>query len=230
MTLTREHALQALESAKLNIAYYGVSRGTKYELFEGTEQLDANQKQLCLAEAATRTFLYFLVARSPLYEEFEDLVWRHFLELSDLHKEIDSLIYCQEYPSAAFTKYYDFIRGMFEKSGKSRHEFYADMLFEAKIEVGPEDIAFGAVALAFREKAMVSMHREHLLVFYSVELLIRAHAAAHPRGSPLSDARLETFYKHFEAAIPVRNTFKAYTKDDSLFLYSAKHWLLPSID
>ncbi len=230
MAPKREHSLKAIENAGLEIKDSGLNRVTQLELFEHVGQLEPKQKQLCLAEAATRTFLNYLTSIRPLYPEFEDLIWQQFLSASDLQGEIESLLKAQKHFIAVPNKYYNFLRGMFEKSGKSRHNFYNDMLSEDKIEIGPEDIAFGSAAVAFAKRAMLSVHEEHLLVFYSVELLIRAHVTAHPRGSPMSRERLETFYRHFEAAIPLAEKFEKYTKDSSLFLYNAEHWLLPSID
>ncbi len=104
------------------------------------------------------------------------------------------------------------------------------MLIDAKTEEGPMRVGFGAPAVAFMKRVMPSVHREHLLVFYSVELFKRAHAIARPRGGPISEERLETFYQHFEASIPLVDKFERYTKDISLFLYSAERWLLPVID
>lgn len=79
------------------------------------------------------------------------------------------------------------------------------------------------------EKAMDKIHLEHLLAFYSGELLIRAHAATHPGGFPISDVELETFYRHFEAAIILASNFKKCTKNDAIFIRSAVHWRPPSI-
>ncbi len=114
-------------------------------------------------------------------------------------------------------------------SGKYPHELYNYMLSEAMINARPEAIAFGAVALAFLKGAMERMHLEQLFFFHSVELLMTAHAAVHSRGSPMTEERPETLYRHFEAAISLTTTFDMCTKDDSLLLYSAKHWLLPLI-
>ncbi len=219
-----------MERAQIKIERHGVSRDSEDDLFEKVDRLEPSQRQLCLAEAATRTFMSFLLTRHPLYPDFEEIVWQQFLSSKDLKDEIESLLTAQKHFIAVPNKYYDFVRGMFERSRKSRHEFYDDILSEARAEVDSEDISFGAAAMTFKKRTATSVHQENLLVFYSVELLIRAHATAHPRGSPISDARLETFYKHFEAAIPLAAKFEKYAKDDSLFLYSARHWLLPSID
>ncbi len=229
-TLTREHSLQAIESASLEVPGRGLTRATMEDFFESASQLDPNQRQLGLAEAATRTLLNFLEAKRPLYPEFESLVWQQFLKSDNLEAEIDSLLNSQERLNSVPREYYDFVRGMFGKSGKTRHEFYRAMLSEAAFAAMFDGISFGEAAISFLKKTKKSVHQEHLLVFYSVELLIRAYAAAYPGSSPISDERLETFYQHFEAAIPLPAKFERYTKEDTLFLYSARHWLLPAIN
>ncbi len=114
---------------------------------------------------------------------------------------------------------------MLKGSVKRHHVSHDDVLFDAKIALRPEGIAFGAVAMAFIEMVIMCIHLGHLIFFYSVELL-----TAQPRGCPISDGKLQKFHRYFEAAISFATTFKTYTKDDSLFLYSPKHWLLPSIN
>ncbi len=79
--------------------------------------------------------------------------------------------------------------------------------------------------MAFIEMMTICIHLEHLIVICPVEL-----PTADPRGSPMPNRSFETFYRHFEAAISFAATFETYTKDDSLFSYSAKHFLLPSIN
>ncbi len=104
------------------------------------------------------------------------------------------------------------------------------MLSEAGIMMSFENIAFGKFALSFLQEAQMSMHREHLIVYYSVELFIRAHAIAHRKSYPTSNERLDTFYGHFEAAIPLVAKFRKYSNDESLFVYSATHWFPPLIN
>ncbi len=230
MTLARERSLQEIGRMKVHIPEKSVSRATAGKLFEEANKLEPGQRQLCLAEAATRTFLHFLISKRPLYPEFEDLVWQQFLKSNDLQSEIEVLLNGEKSFAPIQQRYYSFTRGMFGKSGKTRQKFYSDMIAESGIVVGLSTIGFGEAAVSFLGLAMESMHPEHLLVFYSVELLIRAYAAAHPRSSPLSNEELEKFYRHFEDAIPLSSKFEEYTRDDSLFMYNAVHWLLPPID
>ncbi len=55
---------------------------------------------------------------------------------------------------------------MFGKSASPRRDFYDDMLFEVKIALRPEGIAFGAVAKAFVEMVIICIHLGHLIFFY----------------------------------------------------------------
>ncbi len=119
---------------------------------------------------------------------------------------------------------------MFAKSATTRHEFYYVMLKEARVEIEFDSIGFGASAAAFRRKAGMSMHREHLLVFYSVELFLKAYMELHPRDAPIADEKLELFYRHFEEAIPLSGKFEKYAKDDALFKFSASRKRLPFIN
>ncbi len=230
MVPTREEALKGLKGSFRDILESGVRVSNIGDFLESASYHDPPQEQLILAEAATRYVLDFLRIKGPLYPEFKSHLWQQFAESSNIKKELDYLVNSDDFHITIPKRYYDFIRGMFERSGKTRYEFYSEMLKEAGIIMEFDSISFGAAAMKFVGKAVTSVHREHLLVFYSVELLLRAHVAANPGGAPISDAKLETFYRHFEAATPLANKFKKYAEDDSLFVYSAKHWLLPSVD
>ncbi len=230
MALTRERALQALQCANIEIPSSGISRAVMRRVFSEASQLGPEDRQAVLAEVATRTFLQSLTSRQPLYSEFEESVWLHFSEVKNLEREIEALFNPEQSFIAAQRGYNEFLRSMFEKSAKTRKDFYGDMLYEADIAMEADGISFGSVSAKFGRAAMESVHQEHLLVFYSVELLIRAYATARPRSSPISDDKLETFYRHFEAAFPLAGKFEAYANDDSLFIYSATHWMLPLIN
>ncbi len=229
MALTREQSLQEIGRSKIEIPEEGVSYGNIQRLFMETSRLEPSQRQLSLAEAATRTFLSFLAFKRPLYPEFESLIWQQFLRSSNLQKEIELLLDSELSFAPAQQRYCLFIRGMFERSQKTRQQFYSDMIAEAGIPIGLNTIGFGEAAASFLKLAMKSMHREHLLVFCSVELLIRTYAAVRPGSPPLLDKELEAFYKHFEYAIPLITKFGKYTREDDIFTYSAVHWMLPSI-
>ncbi len=205
-------------STKFDYPSDEVSRATVGRIFEEASQLEPTQRQNSLAEAATRTLLRLLVSKRPLYQEFEGFVRQQFLKTSNLQGEIELLLSSDQSLIDTQHRYYSFIRGMFGRSGKTRQEFYTAMLAEAGIVMELGTIGFGEAAASFLKAAMNSVHLEHLLVFYSVELLIQAYAAANPGHSPLSDERVEAFYKYFEASIPlIDRKFRSYTKDLKAF-------------
>ncbi len=230
MVIEREQSRQALKSLGVGIDEGDISRTVMCELFDKVARLAPEKRQLVLAEAATLMCIYSLKSMSPLYSGFEHHVWQRFMEMDDLVARVDSFTRPGEMVVYAASLYYDFHRSMFTKSTKTRHEFYYDMLTEAKIAPEINSINFGTNAITFQRRAEESMHMEHLLVFYSVELFLKAHIALHPRDSPISDEQIEAFYKHFEAAIPLVDKFERYAKDDSLFKFSACRRMLPLIN
>lgn len=119
---------------------------------------------------------------------------------------------------------------MFSKSKKTRNAFYDDMLVEAGIERALGCFDFGESAIAFWDMATKSVHCDHLLVYYAVELYLKAYEAVNPKDIPIPDEKLETLYRHFEAKIPFHHLFEKYTKDDSYFKYNARRQQLPSMD
>ncbi len=74
------------------------------------------------------------------------------------------------------------------------------------------------------------MHTEHLLVFYSVELFFKACMEIHQSDAPISDEKLELFYRHFEEATPPFDKFEKYAEGDALFKFSASRKRLPFIN
>ncbi len=228
--VTRELSLQAFESAELNVAEGGLNYATLCQLMEKVQKFEPSHRQSILVEVATRMLLGLLFTERTIYPKFEEATWLRFSRASNLEEEIEALCNGRESSNIALSQYDAFVRGMFERSGKTRQEFYAEMLEEAGIVMDFDAIEFGAPAMAFKRKALMSVHREHLLVFYLVELLIRANTTVNPKSFTLADQKVEALYKHFEAAIPLPAKFEKGTKDDTLFLYSARHWLLPAID
>ncbi len=113
------------------------------------------------------------------------------------------------------------------QSNKTRNEFYDDMLAEAGIEIEIGDIKFGAKAIALHLKATTSMHREHLLVHYAVELYLKVYEAVNPRSSLISGEKLEMPHRHFESRIQLMASFYRHFKDDGHFKHCARHRALP---
>ncbi len=67
--------------------------------------------------------------------------------------------------------YFDFLRGMFTASEKTRSELYRSSPLEANIEPELNGAEFGNGIKVFYSGAIKSVHKEHLLVFYSAGLL-----------------------------------------------------------
>ncbi len=228
--VSRELAIQLLKREGIDLYDGGLGNTALGSLTNKTESLSDDDKQFALAEAMTKMCMYSLKLMSPLYPEFEDELWSAFSKMGDLESQMLSFGDLVRRTSYATAQYYAFLQGMFAKSGKTRHQFYQDMLAEAGIEIGFDSIEFGQTAIAFKKQAVASVHGEHLLVFYSVELFLRVYISLHPRDSPLADGNVEVFYRHFEAAIPLALKFERYTKDEGLFKFSASHKILPSIN
>ncbi len=151
-------------------------------------------------------------------------------EENDIEAKLRSILNIEKIVKEALENYHGYIRGMFASSKKTRDDFYDEMLIEAGIEKDLGCFDFGKKALDFWYKATASVHREHLLVHYAVELYPKAYGAVNPKNIPASDERLEMIYKHFEGQISFATVFEKYTKDDSYFNYSARHRSLPSMD
>ncbi len=186
--------------------------------------------RLVATELMTRLWLRLLTIGGTFYPDFEDHLWRQLYEENNMEAKLCSILNIEMSIDEVSERYYDYIRGMFAKSNKTREDFYDDMLIEAGIEKELGCFEFGKKAMDFWHKATESVHRDHLLVYYAVELYLQAYAAVNPKSVPISDENLETIYKHFEGRISFENTFEKYTKDDSHFKYSARRQLIPSMD
>ncbi len=197
------------------------------KLLDAVESLEASERRSALVEAATLMCTHALRPMNSLYSGFEDSLWAHFSEVNDIEGLIDAFKNHLERAAYATDQYHSFLRGMFDKSIKTRQKFYYEMLVDAGIEVEFGSIAFGESAIMFKRMAEKSVHMEHLLVFYSVELFLKVYISLHPKDSPLADEKIEMFYRHFEAAIPLIDRFQRYAKDDSLFTFSASRRMLP---
>ncbi len=228
--MTRELSKQALQRVGIEMHGGHVDRATVGKLLSDVEPLEMSEKQLVLAEAATLICIDSLKSMGPLYKGFEDHVWMTLSRTADLESLVDSFKSPTKRTMYTESLYYDFLKGMFARSARTRHEFYYEMLTEAGISIAFDSIEFGESAASFHEKAALSMHTEHLLVFYSVELFLKVHMELYPRDSPITEDRLEPFYRHFEQAFPLFGKFDEYTRSDELFKFSACRRRLPLIN
>ncbi len=228
--MPRALSLQALQRAGVKLDSNITRVGALGTLVARAKSLEKEDRQLVLSEVATHVCIRSLEDMGSLYEEFEHELWLSFMAMEDLEGQVASFISHVQRAAYAAAQYYAFLKGMFMKSGKTRHQFYYDMLTEAGIEMDFGSVDFGESAVMFYRQAIMSIHLEHLLAFYSVELFLKVYISLHPRDSPLSDAKVEAFYRHFEAAFPLTEKFGKYTKEGGLFKFSASHRLLPSIN
>ncbi len=107
---------------------------------------------------------------------------------------------------------------MFAKSGKQRKDFYREMLVEVGLCIDLSEVEFGEKAMRFYDEVMDSLHRDHLLVFYSVGLLLSVLLARSSGSSAqLADDNLEVIYQYFENSLPLGGKFLKYAKDDTFF-------------
>ncbi len=102
---------------------------------------------------------------------------------------------------------------MFARSGKARSAFYEELHVEDGLEVVLGNVQFGEGALTFKWKVERNVHREHLIVLYSVKLL-RACASLNP-GAPFPTKNVvESFYQYFEERIShLMERFDLYHRD-----------------
>ncbi len=104
--------------------------------------------------------------------------------------------------------YGHFLREMFVAFEGKRNEFYRSMLAEAGNKLELSGAEFGENAEAFYEVADDSAHKKHLLVFYSVGLLLNVFNARYP-GSDASATEEETemMCRYFEKNLPLGAKF-----------------------
>ncbi len=229
MPLTRQQSLQLLQDANVELPTIDIGGTTLRSFLCRAESLAPSERQLAFAETATRSCIQLLESLITLYPAFEEELWLSFSTAESLKSVMGSLLRPTTKVEYAMSKYHEYLRAMFKKSGKTRSQFYDEMLLEASIAIELGSIDFGPSASAFQEEALMSLHAEHLLVFYSVELFLKAYMAAHPKDTPMSDEKIEQVYRHFEAAIPLTEAFEEYAKEDGLFKFSAARRVLPLI-
>ncbi len=201
-SLTREQSLQAMKDANVTLPDCGVGRGEVLRVLAELGQLEPPHKRLVLAEFATRLWIKYLAPVHPLSPGFEEELWVQFSGDQKLEVVVPKLALYDEIAADSKKRYYEYVKGLLKKSGKTREEFYGEVLAESGVDLCAVD--FGEKALAFQMRAAESVHQEHLLVWYSVELLKRAHEELFGREAPMSDEVLASCYELFEEKIPLK--------------------------
>ncbi len=182
------------------------------------EELGPSQGQPVLAELATRLWLRPLAWKGPYYPEFEAFLWARLVDRSDLEEHIRSVMIGEGLEASVWQLYFEFLQGMFAASGKTRSKFYRDMLAEVGIEPNLLSVEYGDQARAFYRKVVGSVHMDHLLVFYSVGLLLKTMKMAYRKDTPFPKKELEVLYNYFEENLPLGGKFLDYSKNDSFFI------------
>ncbi len=230
MMVAREEAVEAARRANVDLADGDLSAAKVCGALRMAEELEPSQGQPIIAELATRLWLRPLAWKGPYYPEFEAFLWARLVDRSDLEEHIRSVMIGEGLEASVWQLYCEFLQGMFAASGKTRSKFYSDMLAEVGIRLGLMDVEYGDKAEAFYEKVMSSVHRDHLLVFYSVGLLLKTIMAGYPKDAPLPKRKvLEALYSYFEKNLPIRGKFLNYSKNDSFFKAGVKSGTLSEL-
>ncbi len=219
--VTRAEAVETLESTKPTFKKDGLRNREVREALEAAEQLAPSERQHVVTELATALWLRSLVENGPLYSGFEAFLHAHFSTMKDFERNILSLMSHGLIGAEARALYYDYLRGMFQSSGKMRSQFYAELLTDMAIPVCLESVEFGAKAEHFYRSVVDTLHGEHLLVFYSVGLLLKVFKKRHPNSrTPLTEEEVEAMYQYFEKSLPLSERFMEYAIDESLLDYN----------
>ncbi len=230
MAETREQALEVIACESLSLPSGSATRLMTRAFLNRIKHLEASKRRLVTAELAMRLWLGSLSSSGPYYVDFESVLWLHFSQNLSPEDQIRTIPTSAGIGVDVEGLYHMFLREMFVASGKTRHQFYQDMLLEVGIQMKLTDAEFGEKAMQFYERVAESVHAEHLLVFYSVGLLIRAYMAMDRKFSlPVADGELERIYRHFEKAIPLEKAFVEYASEKSL-INEAVQKLFPTKD
>ncbi len=177
--------------------------------------MEPSQRRTVTTELIIKLWLMSLTVFTSFYSDFEDFLWVQFYDEKDTTAQLHLPLNQAIVSSDVSKRYYAYIQCMFAKSGKARGAFYDDMAMETGLEAELINVQFGEGAIAFRLKAEQSVHREHLLVLYSVRLLLKAYASLNP-GAPLpAENAIEALYQYFEGVMPQTvERFDMYVKDN----------------
>ncbi len=212
MEAARTEAVAVLRSMGVDVSSSSLEGHSVYDALEKAQEPGSSLSQIVLAELGTHLWIKILALQGPYYHDFEAFLWARFAGRSDLAEYISKIMNADGVEANARQLYYEFLQGMFAASGKTRSRFYRDILADAGIELSLGDIEYGDPAKTFYRMAMRSMHKQHLLVFYSVGLILKAYSILHPSRAPLASNELEAFFQHFERNFPLVLVFRHYTE------------------
>ncbi len=221
MLLAREQAIQAIKSLDLDPHGAELSRKEAIEAIMRARQLEPKQRRLVFTELATRAWLRPRPLEGPLYPGFEEVLWEHFSRQEGVEEKVIASLGARQADTEIQALYNEYLRGMFAASGKTRCDFYRDMLAEAGIEIGLGDAEFGEEAFSFLTRVANSVHREHLLVFYSAGLVVKlAKERDHSIDNASREEWLDAVCRYFESGLPLECQFFQYSKDSAFLNHS----------
>ncbi len=229
--VARAEAVEAVRSANVDAKGAAMSRKATREALVKARLLQPSERRLVMIELATTFWLKFLTDRGPIYPGFEAFLWAYFSRNEGAEQHVYPLMVTGKIGDDATRIYSDYLREMFDASGKTRDQFYGDMCAELGMQASLDSADFGDEAIGFSDKVAGTLHEEHLLVAYSVKLLLKAIMARRPSNSAsMADEDLEVVYKHFENSLPLCGKFMKYAKDDGFFNSSLDKGSLSEID
>ncbi len=230
MTLAREQAIQVMKSRNLDIHSSELTGTHIIDIVALGRRLEPRERQLILTELATRAWLRPRPFEGPLYPEFEEVLWTYLSKEEGVEEKVIASLGTSRADPGIEKLYNEYLKGMFASSGKARLDFYKDMLTEAGIEMGLEDAEFGDEALNFFAKVANSVHKEHLLVFYSAGLVAKLAIERDPsKCNPWSEEWLDAVCRYFENGLPLEDQFIHYSKDCAFLKRSLEEGRLSKI-
>ncbi len=207
-------AIQTVKNTAAPIRSSVLDRREVHEILMRAEQLEPCERHLAAVELATTVWLRSLEIREPLYSGFVPFLRSRLSERSDIEKQIPIFIDAGRVCSDAIAHYWDYLRGMFMASGKTRAQFYSDMLAETDVRMSAETFESEEGAEKFLGEVVGTLHEEHLLVFYCVRLVSNFYEKNYSSSSaPMTEEKLEIAYKYFEGVFPVSKAFFYYTNE-----------------
>ncbi len=225
-----ERAAPTVKSITAEIRCSELSRRAVNRILTKAEQQSPSERQLVVVELAVTLWQKSLEPRGPLYPGFEAFIRSSLSGRGNVEEYVRPLIDTGRIYDDAMAMYSAYLQEMFEASGKTRSQFYDEMLAETGIQMNMEDADFGLKAENFFKDVVGTLHEHHLLVFYSVKLVLRLYRAACPSSSTqMAAEKLDLAYKYFERGIPLGETFLDYAKDDIFLRGSLEHGCLSEI-
>ncbi len=215
--VTKAEAEQVVKDTDIDLKSAVLNRRMVHDALAKAELLESRERRLAIIEIATALWLKSLVQRGNLYPAFEAFLWAYFSRIESVEQHVRPLVATGRIYDDAMAIYGDYLREMFDASGKTRTQFYSEMCTEVGAHASLDSADFGEAAKRFSDMVAGTLHEEHLLVAYSVRLFLKIFMARQHRDSaPMADEEMEVVYRHFEKSLPICDKFMNYAKSDSV--------------